>query len=651
MGSILETIKNPAQLKALAPDQLEQLAAEIRQEIIDTVALRGGHLAPNLGTVELTLALHIAFDTPRDLLVWDIGHQAYPHKLVTGRYDGFRNIKQFNGLSGYLRRAESPYDAFGASHASTSISAALGMAVARDLRGEDFKVVAIIGDGALTGGMALEAINNAGAMGRNLIVVLNDNDKSISDNVGALHAHLGKIRAGRSYQRLRKTAMHSLEMMPGVGGVAKEMAERTARSAKEFVLPSRSGVIFEELGFTFLGPFDGHDTQGLVEVFRKAGQLEGPILVQVITKKGKGCDYAEADSTKFHGPGAYDPLTGEIKKKAGDPPAYSDVFGAALVELARRDPTIVGITAAMAEGTGLNKLAAAIPERYFDVGIAEQHAVTFAAGLACEGMKPVAAIYSTFLQRAFDQVIHDVCVQNLHVVFPIDRAGLVGEDGHTQQGAFDIAFLRMIPNMRLMAPKDEAELRDMLYTAVYMDGPVALRFPRGKGVGAPVSEEFHTLEIGKAELLSPEEDIQRADCAVLGYGNMVQPALQAVQELAAEEGIRAVAVNARWAKPLDEDLILRLARATGTLVTVEDGAVAGGFGSAVAELLHAHGLHDVRLKLIGLPDIFVEHGAPAILRELHGLSSGHVKDVVRELVRPGAHSPSYTGGVGGPAAE
>jgi 1-deoxy-D-xylulose-5-phosphate synthase len=619
---------------------LTTLASEMRQEIIETVALKGGHLAPNLGTVELTLALHIGFDTPNDLLVWDIGHQAYPHKLVTGRRDRFRTIKQFNGISGYLRRDESEYDVFGASHASTSISAALGMAVARDLRGEHFKVVAVIGDGALTGGMALEALNNAGSLKKNLIIILNDNDKSISDNVGALHNHLTQIRAGKSYWRLRNFAMERLESVPGVGEMAKEVAERSARSAKEFVLPSKSGVIFEELGFTFLGPFDGHDTQGMIELFRKARQLEGPIVIQVITKKGKGCDFAEAQPTAFHGPGAYDPQTGELKKDGGGPPSYSDVFGRTLVELAQRDKRIVGITAAMAEGTALNKLAKAIPERYFDVGIAEQHAVTFAAGMATQGLIPVAAIYSTFLQRAFDQIIHDVCVQNLHVVFPIDRAGLVGEDGHTQQGAFDIAFLRMVPNMHVMAPKDEAELRDMLYTAVYMDGPVALRYPRGKGLGMPLGEELHTIPVGRAELLTPEDEMEGTDCAIFGYGSMVQPALQAAQELCAEEDIRAVAVNARWAKPLDEDLILRLAQATSCIITVEDGSAAGGFGSAVAELLHARGLHDVRLKIIGLPDIFVEHGAPAILREVYGLSSAHIKEVARALVRPGAHNPS-----------
>ncbi len=636
MVRVLDTIDSPAQLRKLGRAELDQLAAEMRQEIIETVALRGGHLAPNLGTVELTLALHIAFDAPRDKLVWDIGHQAYPHKLVTGRRDRFRTIKQLGGLSGYLRRAESPYDAFGASHASTSISAALGMATARDLRGEKNHVVAIIGDGALTGGMALEAINNAGALQKDLIVVLNDNDKSISDNVGALHAYLGRLRADRHYRQFHDTVKHSLESVPG-GSLAAEVAGRTVRSAKEFMLPS-AGVFFEELGFTFLGPFDGHDTQRLVAVFNQAKGLRGPIMIQVLTKKGRGCDYAEAEPTKFHGPGAYDPLTGEMKKSAGAAPKYQDVFGAALVELARRDESIVGITAGMAEGTSLNMLEQALPKRYFDVGIAEQHAVTFAAGLACEGMRPVAAIYSTFMQRAFDQVIHDVCVQNLHVVLPMDRAGIVGEDGHTQHGVFDIAFMRMMPNMHVMAPKDENELRHMLYTALYMNGPVCLRYPRGNGLGVPIDSEFEALPIGVSELLTPESELAHAECAILGYGNMVAPALQAARELGEEERITCAAVNARWAKPLDEELILRLARATGCIVTVEDGVAAGGFGSAVAELLHQHGLHDVRLKIIGLPDLFVEHGAPAILREIYGLTAGHIKDVVRELVRPGAHS-------------
>jgi 1-deoxy-D-xylulose-5-phosphate synthase len=634
LARLLDTIHDPAQVRNLTGDQLDQLAAEIRQEIITTVSCNGGHLAPNLGTVELTLALHIAFDTPRDLLVWDIGHQAYAHKLLTGRVDRFHTIKQFGGLSGYLRRDESPYDAFGASHASTSISAALGMAVGRDIEHQDFHVVAIIGDGALTGGMALEAINNAGAMKNKLIVILNDNDKSISDNVGALHRHLGQLRSDPRFRRLRNTAKRFIEELPVVGDLGVEVAGRTVRSMKEFLLPSKSGVIFSELGFTFLGPFDGHDVQQMVDVFEKAKHLDGPIMIQVITKKGKGFSFAEADATKWHGPSAFDAETGAFKKKAGAPPTYSDVVGNTLIDMMRQDDTIVAITAAMAEGTGLNKVHAAIPDRYFDVGIAEQHAVTFAAGLATQGIKPVAAIYSTFLQRAYDQIVHDVCVQNLHVTFLLDRAGIVGEDGQTQHGVFDIGYLRNLPNMKVMAPKDENELRQMIYTAVYLDGPVAVRLPRGSGVGVPFSPEFTPLPLGKAELLTPEDEAERADLAILGYGDMATVAQQAAAELA-EEGIRAAAVNVRWAKPLDEELILRLARATGHLITVENHMTAGGFGSAVLELLAAHDVL-VPIKIIGLPDIFVEHGTPAILKELHGLSPAHVKDVARKLVKVGA---------------
>ncbi|HZC06345.1 MAG TPA: 1-deoxy-D-xylulose-5-phosphate synthase [Ktedonobacterales bacterium] len=635
MNRILDTIDSPAQLKRLSHSEVERLAEEIRQEIIEAVSLRGGHLAPNLGAVELTLALHIAFNAPRDLLVWDIGHQAYPHKLVTGRRDQFRTLKTLGGISGYLRRAESDYDAFGASHASTSISAALGMAAARDLKGEDFNVVAIIGDGALTGGMALEAINHAGSLHKRLIIVLNDNNKSISDNVGALHAYLSQLRENTNVRRFKDAASDTLDHAPG-GSLAKQVAKRAARSAKEFVLPSKSGVVFEELGYTFLGPFDGHNVQQMVDVFHNAQRMEGPIIIQVVTQKGRGCDFAEADPTKYHGPGAYDLETGELKKKPGEPPKYQSVFGETLVELARRDKTIVGITAAMSEGTSLNMLQKAIPERFFDVGIAEQHAVTFAAGLACGGMKPVAAIYSTFLQRAYDQVIHDVCVQNLHVVFPMDRAGLVGEDGHTQQGVFDIAMLRTLPNMKLMAPKDENELRHMLYTALELDGPVALRYPRGGGLGVPMDAELRILPIGKGEVLTAEEDIDRSDVAILGYGHMVSLVQQATQELLDEDGIRAVAVNARWAKPLDEELIIRLAKATGRLITIEDGVEAGGFGSAVLELLNARGLMgDVKLEIIGLPDKFIEHGAVSILRELYGLSSGHIKQTARDLVGAG----------------
>jgi 1-deoxy-D-xylulose-5-phosphate synthase len=628
---ILDSIDSPADLRKLTYPQLEELAQEIRDEIIETVSVRGGHLAPNLGAVELTLALHLAFDAPKDLLVWDIGHQAYVHKLVTGRREQFHTIRQFGGLSGYLRRDESIYDVFGASHASTSLSAALGLAVGRDLRGEDCKVVAVIGDGALTGGMALEALNNAGALKRNVIFVLNDNDKSISDNVGAIHKYLGKVRSDPRYRKLRGAAKQSLASLPVVGDLAVEVAGRADRSMKEFWLPSKSGVIFAELGLTFLGPFDGHDLPLLVEVFRRAKDLPGPLMIQVITQKGKGWEHSEADSTKWHGPGAYDVKTGIIKKNPNDPPTYTEVFANTLVELAAKDPSIVGITAAMADGTGLKKMRERFPDRYFDVGIAEQHAVTFAAGLAVSGMKPVAAIYSTFLQRAYDQVVHDVCVQNLHVTFALDRAGIVGEDGQTQHGVFDIGYLRPLPNMKIMAPKDENELRHMLYTALALDGPVALRYPRGKGVGVTLDAELHQLEVGKAELLTPEEDVEQCDAVVLAYGTTVQAAAQAAKELA-QEGIRLAVVNARWAKPLDEALIVRLAEICGRVITIEDHMVAGGFGSAVLELLASTDLHHIPVSLIGLPDRFVEHGAPAILLELYGLSSGHIKEVAHDLI-------------------
>ena len=644
MTRILDTIDGPEQLRALTVPQMELLAKEIRREIIEKVSVRGGHLAPNLGVVELTMALHYIFDTPNDQLVWDIGHQAYVHKILTGRREQFHTIRQFGGLSGYLRRDESPYDVFGASHASTSISAALGVAAARDLKGEDHKVIAVIGDASLTGGMALEAINNAGSLKKNLIIVLNDNDKSISDNVGAVSQYLGDVRrmqTSPSYQRLREMAKASIEKMPVVGDKAREAAGRAENSFKQFMMHSKSGAVFEELGLKFFGPFDGHNIHLLLDVFDNVKKLEGPVMVQVVTKKGKGWEIAEGDSTKWHGPGAYDYTTGEIKKNASDPPSYTEVFANTLVSIAEHDSNVVGITAAMEEGTGLKKLHQRFPERYFDVGIAEQHAVTFAAGMAVGSMKPVVAIYSTFMQRAIDQIIHDVSVQDLHVVFAMDRAGIVGEDGQTQHGVFDIAFSRMIPGMKVMAPKDEEELRHMLYTAVYLHGPVALRYPRGKGLGVQMTGELHMLEVGKAELLSPEtiEAAEHQDAVILAYGSTVAYAEQAARELA-DDGIHVAVVNARWAKPLDEELILRLARATRRLITIEDHVAMGGFGSAVLELLEQHNLKDIDTRIIGLPDKFVEHGAPAILRELHGLSSAHIKEVIREQL--GSNRSSVT---------
>ncbi|HLG65448.1 MAG TPA: 1-deoxy-D-xylulose-5-phosphate synthase [Ktedonosporobacter sp.] len=640
MTRILDSIDSPKDLRALTLPEMEQLAREIRREIIEKVSVRGGHLAPNLGVVELTMALHYIFDTPNDLLIWDIGHQAYVHKLLTGRREGFHTIRQFGGLSGYLRREESAYDVFGASHASTSISAALGLAVARDLHRKDFKVVAIIGDGALTGGMALEAINNAGSLKKNLIIVLNDNEKSISDNVGALHHYLGQVRRMQttpSYRRLREMAKDSIERLPVVGDKAREAAGRAETSFKQFVMHSKSGAIFEELGLKFFGPFDGHNIPLMLDVFENVKHIEGPVIVQVVTKKGKGWDIAEGDSTKWHGPGAFDYQTGTIKKNASDPLTYTEVFANTLVDIAEKDPSVVGITAAMAEGTGLKKMHQRFPERYFDVGIAEQHAVTFAGGLAVGGLRPVVAIYSTFMQRAFDQVIHDICMQDLHVVFAMDRAGIVGEDGPTQHGVFDIAFMRPIPHMKLMAPKDEEELRHMLYTAIYMDGPVSLRYPRGKGLGVPLTSELRKLEIGRAELLRPAtiEEAEQRDCAIFAYGSTVAQAEAAAQELAAD-GIQVAVVNARWAKPLDEEMILRLAKGTRRIITIEDHMVAGGFGSAVLELFERHAIRDVDIRVIGLPDKLVEHGAPTILKELYGLSSAHIKEVVHDLL--GSHT-------------
>ena len=638
MTRILDSITGPSQLRALSSAELKQLAEEIRQEIIEKVSVKGGHLAPNLGVVELTMALHMAFDTPSDLLVWDIGHQAYVHKLLTGRRERFHTIRQFGGLSGYLRREESEYDVFGASHASTSISAALGLAVARDLKGEHFKVVAVIGDGALTGGMALEAINNAGSLKKNLIIILNDNEKSISDNVGAIHLSLSKARqleTQPSYRRLREMAKGSINRLPVVGERAREVAGRAEMSFKNFVLHSKTGQIFEELGIKYFGPFDGHDLPLILDVFENIKLVEGPVIVQVVTKKGKGWNYAEEDATKWHGPGAFDYMTGTIKKNAGDPPTYTEVFADTLVSIAETDERVVGITAAMAEGTGLKKMHQRFPERYFDVGIAEQHAVTFAGGLAVGGLTPVVAIYSTFMQRAIDQVIHDICMQDLHVVFAMDRAGVVGEDGPTQHGVFDIAFMRMIPNMKVMAPKDENELRHMLYTAINMSGPVSLRYPRGKALGLSLDGGLRKLEVGKAELVSPAtiEEVEQQDCAILAYGTTVALAEEAAQELAAN-GVHAAVVNARWAKPLDEELILRLAKNVRRLVTVEDHMVVGGFGSAVLELLEARGLlREVDIRVIGYPDRLIEHGAPSILKELYGLTTSHIKDVVRDLVR------------------
>ncbi len=617
MTRILDTINGPSDVQKLSVEELEQLAREVREEIINTINSIGGHYASNLGTVELAVALHRVFNSPTDKLVWDTGHQAYPHKLLTGRRDRFHTIRQYGGLSGFLAREESVHDMFGAGHASTSISAAYGMAVARDLKGEDYHVVAIIGDGALTGGMAYEALNNAGHSDRRFIVILNDNEMSIAPNVGAISKYLYNVRTDPRYHRTKEMVEKALAHVP-FGEKILDLAKHAKDSLKEFMVPT---MIWEELGFVYLGPVDGHNIRQLIDVLEAAKQCDRPVFIHAITVKGKGHDVAEEDAVKWHAvappakPGAPKPTA----------PKYQDVFAQTLIKIAAEDKRVVAITAAMPDGTSLNKFAAVFPDRCFDVGIAEQHAVTFAAGLACEGIKPVCAIYSTFLQRAYDQIIHDVCIQNLPVVFAMDRAGIVGDDGRTHQGAFDISYLRPIPNMVLMAPRDENELQHMIYTAIKHNGPIAVRYPRGNGFGVPLDEELHTIPIGKAEVLRTGRDI-----AIIAYGNPVNAALAAADMLAAE-GIEAAVINARFAKPVDEELLAELAHNFDRVLTVEEGSIPGGFGDAVLEFFHAH--HDLpepKIHCIGLPDHFIEHGPQSLWRDRFNLSAEGIVRVVRE---------------------
>ena len=602
----LSEITHPNQLHGLSIRQLQQIARQIRDKHLQTVAATGGHLGPGLGVVELTLGLYQTLDLDRDKVIWDVGHQAYPHKLITGRYSSFDTLRQKDGIAGYLKRGESKFDHFGAGHASTSISAGLGMALARDLKGEKFKVAAIIGDGALTGGMALEAINHAGHMPKtNLLVVLNDNEMSISPNVGAIGRYLNKMRLSPPMQFLTDNFEEQFKQIPFVGESLSPELGRIKEGMKRLAVP-KVGAVFEELGFTYIGPVDGHNLEELIATFGQAHQIPGPVLVHVATVKGKGYDIAEQDKVGYHAQSPFNLTTGKaVPSSKPKPPAYSKVFAHTLVKLAEQNPKIVGITAAMATGTGLDKLQAKLPDQYIDVGIAEQHAVTLAAGLASEGMRPVVAIYSTFLQRAYDQIIHDVCIQNLPVFFCLDRAGIVGADGPTHQGMYDIAYLRCIPNMVLMAPKDEAELQRMVVTGVnHTTGPIAMRFPRGNGYGVPLMEEgWEPLEIGKAEILRNGDDV-----LILGYGAMVNSAMQAA-EILSEHGIEATVINARFAKPLDSELIFPLAKKIKRVVTLEEGCVMGGFGSAVAEALLDADIV-VPIKRIGVPDVLVEHAEP-----------------------------------------
>ncbi len=623
--SLLEGIRGPADLKALTREQITALAAEMRHVIIQTVARRAGHLAPNLGVVELTLALHRVFDSPRDRILWDVGHQCYPHKLLTGRYEGFDTLRTLDGISGYPRRSESEHDPFGASHGSTSISAALGFAVARDLRGGAEHVVAVIGDGALTGGLAYEGLNNAGELNRRLIVVLNDNDMSIARNVGAIARYLTKLTTSRIYRRFEHDVWDLLGKLPP-GWKAREGARRVKEGLQNLVVPT---VLFEELGFKYFGPIDGHDFDTLVETLGDLKRFEGPTLLHVVTTKGKGYGPAELHQTLFHGIGAFDPETGETLK---GPKTYTTVFGEAALELGAQVPGLVAVTAAMTDNTGLRPFAQRFPDRFFDVGMAEEHAVTFSAALAADGLVPLTTIYSTFLQRAFDQIIHDAAVQGLSIVLAVDRAGLVGEDGAPQHGAFDLSYLRMIPGMTLMAPKDGAELRDMMWTAVRMQpaarGPVAVRFPRAAiPEGALPERPPALLEPGTAEQLRAG-----ADVALVAIGTMVLPALDAADLLAAA-GVSATVVNARFVCPLDERVLTGLARSVGRIVTVEENVPMGGFGSAVSECLDRHGLSATPLLRLALPATFVGHGKRDVLLQRAGLDPAGIARRTLEWVR------------------
>ena len=611
----LSELSHPNQLHGLSPAELEAVARQVRERHLEVVSTSGGHLGPGLGVVELTLALYQTLDLDRDKVVWDVGHQAYPHKLLTGRYKDFDTLRQKDGVAGYLKRCESSFDHFGAGHASTSISAALGMALARDRRGEDFKCVAVIGDGALTGGMALEAINHAGHLPHTkLLVVLNDNDMSISPPVGALSTYLNRMRLSPPVQFLQGNAEEAIKHLPFMHGELPTELKNLKESMKRLGVP-KVGAVFEELGFTYIGPIDGHNIPEMVRTFEQAHRTEGPVLVHVATTKGKGYPFAEADQVGYHAQSAFDLATGKAYPSSKPkPPSYSKVFGQTLVTLCQQDPTVVGITAAMATGTGLDLLEKACPQQYFDVGIAEQHAVTMAAGMACEGLKPVVAIYSTFLQRAYDQLIHDVGIQNLPVTFVLDRAGLVGADGPTHQGQYDISYFRAIPNFTVMAPKDEAELQRMLVTSIHHSGPCALRIPRGEGEGVPLAEEgFEPLEIGRGELLTDGDDL-----LIVAYGAMVAPAM-ATAGLLQEKGVRAAVINARFLRPLDQALILPMAKRIGRVVTMEEGALDGGFGAAVVETLNDHEVLVPVLRL-GIPDVLVDHASPDQSKQTLGLT-------------------------------
>lgn len=624
---MLEHIESPEDIKGLDIEELNALASELRETIVTGVSESGGHLASNLGVVELSIALHYTFDTPKDKIVWDVGHQSYPHKLLTGRLKRFSTLRKFKGIGGFPKRAESPYDAFGTGHSSTSISAATGIIEARDRKGETYKVIAVIGDGAMTAGLAFEGLNHAGQLKKDLIVVLNDNEMSISRNVGALSAYLNRILTGDMYRRLKKETKNLIESIPKLGGTMAKFAQKMEESLKGLFLP---GILFEELGFNYVGPIDGHNIELLIETFKKIKTSEFPTLVHLITIKGKGYEFSEKDPCVFHGIGPFELKTGF---PLSDSITYSDVFGMVLTELAGDRPEVIAISAAMEEGTGLNHFAEKYPDRFYDVGIAEPHAVTFAAGLAVGGMRPVVAIYSTFLQRAYDEILHDVCLQNLPVVFAIDRGGIVGEDGPTHQGVFDLSYLRHIPNLLVMAPKDAGELREMLSLALRHNGPSAIRYPRGKVREQAFGQGF---DVGEGELLKDGEDM-----ALIAIGNTVLPALAASERLN-QEGISAMVINMRFVKPLDKRL-LQAASKTGKIITVEENVLQGGFGSAVLECLHDMDIQDIEVRTLGITDEFVEQGTQAELRRKYGIDEEGIYNAAAAMLK-GAATPQRAAG-------
>ena len=631
MTKLLEQIHYSFDVKKLDFEEMVHLCRELREEILSTVSKNGGHLASNLGVVELTLALHYVFDLPRDKLVWDVGHQSYAHKLLTGREDRFHTLRQHAGISGFPKREESPYDTFDSGHSGTSISAALGMSEALRHKNDGGKVVAVIGDGSMTAGLAFEGLNQTGHIKRDLIVVLNDNEMSISPNVGALSSYLNRLMSGEFINRFRDEMMAFLETLPGIGKSVSRFAKQAEESLKGLLMP---GLLFEELGFKYIGPIDGHRLDYLIETFQNIRKMKGPVLAHVVTRKGKGYPLAEKNPARFHSVSPFNIETGEPQETASKGvPGFTEIFGKTLCQLARENQLIIGITAAMQSGTGLELFSKEFPDRFYDIGIAEQHAVTFAAGLALEGMKPVVAIYSTFLQRAYDQVHQDVCLQNLPIVFALDRGGVVGEDGPTHHGLFDFSYLRHIPNLIVMAPKDENEFQHMIRTAIECPKPVAFRYPRGKGIGVKMDDESHSIEIGKGEILKEGEDV-----LILAIGSTVYPALHASEQLE-KDGVHAAVINTRFLKPLDEELLCLWANRTRRVVTVEENVLQGGFGSAVLELFQERGLFSIKVRRLGIPDLFVENGSQSFLRSKYGIDSNSIVEEVRVML--GKHLKSH----------